>query len=79
MDNNLRNVFRTYVQGKSFYTGDSLETAIRVWDSETYNLGKSVAGGVTVQQFSGDVMVRDGWVMHVMEDGTVFLNPSLSI
>lgn len=75
----MKTIFRTYVQGKSFYTGESLEEAIRTWDRQTHQLGKSVAGGVTVQTFDGDVMVRDGWVLHVMEDGTAYLNPSLSI
>lgn len=72
-----RKVFTTYVNGKMVYSGDSQERAIRIWDAATYSLGKSIPGGISVQEFSGDLMVRDGWILHIHNDGTVYLNPSI--
>jgi hypothetical protein len=75
----IENKFITYVEGNPVYTGHSLTEAVRAWDAKTYNLNKSVAGGITVQMFSAGVMVRDGWVLHVMDDGTTYLNPNIML
>ena len=75
----MKTIHRTYVRGICLYTGESLEEAIRTWDSATYRLEKSVSGGVTIQTFDGDLMVRDGWVLHVLEDGTCYLNPRIML
>lgn len=74
----MKTIYRTWVRGNLVYQGESLETAIRCWDAETYNLARSVAGGISVQQFLDDLMMRDGWILHVHEDGTVYLNPQLT-
>lgn len=76
-------IYRTYVESKLHYSGESLEEAVRTWDRETYSLGKSVPGGVAVAEYeghpgeSGLLQLRDGWVLHVHEDGTCYLNPRL--
>jgi hypothetical protein len=74
-------VYRTYTEGKLEYTGDNLEAAIRTWDKATHAAGHSVPGGVAVAVYEpttyGLLQLRDGWILHVHEDGTVYLNPSL--
>jgi hypothetical protein len=73
-----RQEFVTYVAGETVYKGDDLESAIRAWDRSTYKLeGKPPAGGISVQLWSDGVMVRDGWILHVHENGQVYLNPQL--
>ena len=77
------NVYRTYVDGALKYSGPDLGEAARAWDASTYNLGKSVPGGVAVATYQGVsyepglLQLRDGWILHVHDDGTVFLNPSV--
>lgn len=79
MSNNTVSIFRTTVDGVVHYTGGSLEEAIRTWDAETFNADRSVPGGVSVETFAGDVKVRDGWVLHVRENGVTFMNPRLAL
>lgn len=68
-------VYRTTVAGEVEYEGPDKETAIRTWDSLTFSRA-NVPGGIEVQSFnSADVMVRDGWLLHVSESGHVYLNP----
>lgn len=71
----MRTVYRTYVEGRLLYTGDSLEKAIAVWDRETCTMGRVTAGGVSVATYDDLLQVRDGWILHVREDGTVYLHP----
>jgi len=73
----MNTIYRTYVEGTLHYEGDSLEDAARTWDRETYSLGRSVPGGVAVATYSGEVQVRDGWIMHVHDDGTTYLSPTV--
>ena len=72
-------VYRTYVEGQLLYSGDSLEEAIRQWNAATHKLGHSVPGGVSVATYSeesyGPLQLRDGWILHVHEDGTTYLHP----
>ena len=69
-----RTIYKTVANGEVLYDGESKESAIRAWDAESvYRAG--LHGGVAVQSFSGDTMVRDGWVLHVNADGHVYLNP----
>jgi hypothetical protein len=77
----LRHEFTTYVDGEVAYKGDDLESAIRSWDGSPDLLGdkRLPAGGVSVQSWSGDIMVRDGWILHIHEDGQVYLNPNLAL
>lgn len=65
----------TTADGVELYRGDSLESAIRAWDGGTYT-GRA-SGGITVQSWHGGVMVRDGNVLHVQDNGVVYLNPNL--
>lgn len=67
-------VYKTVVNANYLYEGDSQELAIRAWDAESVHRA-DLSGGVMVQSFSGDVMVRDGWILHVSESGHVYLNP----
>jgi endonuclease YncB( thermonuclease family) len=68
-------VFKTIVNAVYVYEGESQELAIRAWDSESVHRA-DLHGGVMVQEFdAGEVMVRDGWILHVNEDGHVYLNP----
>lgn len=76
---NLENTFRTYTDGRLVYEGPSLETAVRTWDAKTYGARCSTAGGITIASRIGDVMVRDGWILHVHEDGTTYLNPGIAL
>lgn len=69
-------VYKTIVNANYLYEGPDLETAIRLWDSESVHRANLV-GGIMVQSFRNDVMVRDGWILHV-KDGHVYLNPRLS-
>lgn len=77
-------VFRTYVEGRLVYSGPSLEDAARTWDRETHNPSRPMPGGVAVATYEGVgyepglLQVRDGWILHVMEDGTVYLNPNIT-
>ena len=69
-----------YVEGKSFGPYDNWLQAAERWDQETFNLGRSAAGGITIQEFQpnndgGRTMVRDGWLLQVHEDGTTYVHP----
>lgn len=79
----MHTVFRTYVGGALQYTGGSLEDAIRAWDAATYSAGRSVPGGVSVATYSdesyGALQLRDGWILHVLENGVTYLNPGLAL
>lgn len=72
-----RTEYVTWTDGSERYRGSSLEAAARAWDAATF-AGKAPAGGVAVQQYRDQVMVRDGWVLHVDEVGRVYLSPNLS-
>lgn len=71
----MRTVYTTTVNDTDFYTGEDLEKAIRVWDMQTHGLDNAT-GGIGVQTFDGDWIIRDGWILHV-DNGRVFLNPNL--
>lgn len=69
--------YTTIIEGKVMFKGESLEFAVRTWDANTYNLGRSVEGAIEVQEVNAEgVMVRDGWILHV-RNGTVYLNPNI--
>ncbi len=68
--------YTTKVNDREVYSGSELEAAIRAWDANTFQDGEAV-GGVAVQSFAGGVMVRDGWILHVRENGVVYLNPGV--
>lgn len=74
----IRTEYTTYVDGNPVYHGASLSDAARAWDKATVAAGQSVPGGVSVQSWNRhNMMVRDGWIMHVHNDGTVYLSPSI--
>lgn len=67
--------YKTLVNAVYLYEGEDLETAIRTWDSESVARA-DISGGVMIQSFDNEgVMIRDGWILHVNEDGHVYLNP----
>lgn len=72
-----RTEFVTRADGEELYRGDDVEEAIRAWDADSSKTpGKS--GGVSVQSWGPyGTMVRDGWILHVFENGQVYLNPRL--
>jgi hypothetical protein len=73
-----RDEFVTWADGAELYRGDSLESAARAWDAATHT-GPAPAGGVAEHSYAGDVMVRDGWILHVTDDGRVYLSPSVGV
>ena len=73
-----RTEYVTWVTGYEQYRGPDLETAIRAWDGNpTVLAGGITSGGISVQTWQNDIMVRDGWILHVYENGQVFLNPNI--
>lgn len=52
---------------------DSFERAAELWDSATFRTGG--LGGIRVVQREGGNVVRDGWLVHVRENGVVYVNP----
>lgn len=52
-----------------------LEQAIRVWDATAW-INPVTKGYIGIQQWSGDLMVRDGFLIHV-QDGFIYVSPQL--
>jgi hypothetical protein len=69
--------YTVYVEGDAVARTEELSVAVAEWDRRTYNEGRSVPGGISVQEFRDGLMVRDGWIMHVHDDGTVFLSSTI--
>ena len=76
-------VYRVYTEGALLYSGPDLSEAARTWDAATFNLGRTVPGGIAVASYQGVtcepglLQMRDGWILHVHEDGTVYIHPSI--
>lgn len=70
-------VFTVVVRDTTVYGGNDLEAAIRTWDASTYNLGTFVPGGIEVRTWRGGLMIREGWLVHVRENGVTYISPSL--
>lgn len=72
-------VYRTYADGRLLYTGPDLSVAISEWNRNTYR--KRAVGGVVVGEYVeegyGLLQVRDEWILHVRENGDVFLGSQL--
>lgn len=69
----ITTVYRTYLDGRLAYTGADLEAAITAWDAESAGVR---AGGIAVAEYTEDLLqVRDGWILHVHDDGQVYLHP----
>ncbi len=69
--------YTTIVNANYLYEGDDLEKAIRTWDSESVHRS-GLSGGVMVKTFDDEgLMIRDGWILHVNDNGHVYLNPRL--
>jgi hypothetical protein len=71
----VRTVFMLVVNDEPKMVTDDLEVVIREWDRIS-NETPGTTGGITVQSFRADIMVRDGWVLKAV-GGRVWLNPSL--
>lgn len=70
----------TYAAGEKVYEGSDLETAIRAWDHATHASARSIPGGISIQvRDSKGVMVRDGWLLHVNDSGTCYVNPGIGL
>jgi len=59
------------------WRGSVLSDAIKMWDSLTYRMEGITSGGIMVETHSGGLMVRDGWILHVHENGVVYLSTRL--
>lgn len=73
----MRTEYVTYTDGTDVYRGANLSEAIRAWDAATYQVAPN-SGGISVQSWQGEVMVRDGWILHLHDNGVVYLNPNLT-
>lgn len=72
-----RTVLTTYVDGKPHYQGDDFAAAAGEWDAVTSTMGRAVPGGISIQSFNAEgIMLRDGWLIHVHNDGTTYVSPS---
>ena len=57
----------------------NLQVAIRCWDAVTFATDAPTEGGISVQSWdAAGNMTRDGWILHVRENGVVYLNPNLA-
>lgn len=69
--------YKTIINAVYVYEGESLEDATRAWDAESFKR-TDLHGGIMVLSFTEDgTMIRDGWILHVDEEGHIFLNPSI--
>ena len=66
----------TVIIGELNYPFDTFEDAARFWDGETF-AAPAPFGGIAVQEFDGEIMVRDGWLLHVGTDRSVYINPRM--
>lgn len=77
-----RTEYTVVLNGETLSTEDDLAGAISRWDLESFqhtrDHGRPTSGGITVQSWNGEVMVRDGWILHLHENGHVYLNTNLS-
>lgn len=56
-----------------------LQAAIRCWDATTFATDAPVPGGISVREWdAAGNMTRDGWILHVRENGVVYLNPAVA-
>ena len=67
-----------YVNGERVHEGDDLETAVRTWDQHSFT-GEVREGGIEVRTWNvNGEMVRDGWILHLSDNGAVYLNPNIT-
>jgi hypothetical protein len=75
----FRFAINTVVKGEKT-SFDDFNTAARHWDMTTLGTPPLPGDGIEVQEFrkdqDGEVMVRDGWLMHVEQSGSVYINPN---
>lgn len=80
MTTSTESVFKTTADDVIVYEGASLEDAIRSWDHATYDKARVVVGGIEMKGTTpSGLIVRDAWLLHVNEDGVVYLSPHLYI
>lgn len=74
----MRTEFEVILPNRQTEAFDNLAAAIRYWDSATYLV--PVAGEITVREFDvNGICRRDGNILHVQENGVVYLNPNLRL
>jgi hypothetical protein len=75
----FRYQINTVIQGEST-SFDNLEEAVRFWDRTTLGSAPPAGDGLQVQEFrrdpDGEVMTRDGWLVHVETTGAIYINPN---
>lgn len=68
-----RTIYTVWVDGTPT-AATNFEAAAETWDRLT--LGQSVPGGISIQEYdSQDNCYRDGWLLHVHEDRSVYIHP----
>ena len=68
--------YSVVVDGRTLLVTESFEEAARMWDRETY-LSAAPQGGIGVKSYQNGYTVRDGWLVHVGTNGSVYINPSM--
>ena len=64
------------IRDEVIYSGPLLTLAIRTWDRQTYN-AEFTPGGIEYTMTEGGLTLASGWLVHIQESGTVFINPRL--
>lgn len=73
-------MFKIYVRVKGKDTiFDNYEDAARFWDGETFMGSETFQSGdgIGIQEFHGDTMVRDGWLLHIGSNGSIYISPMM--
>jgi len=66
--------FSVVIDGEHKGTFDTFEDAASTWDRLTYH-GPFRPGYIGVQEWQNGYMVRDGYLIHVHTNGSVYVNP----
>lgn len=78
----VETIYTTVVNGKMIRETNRAQLAFAAWTQESHALayaGVRPTGGVQVQSLNSEgVMVRDGWLMHVAENGHVYINSTVT-
>lgn len=73
----ITTTYTVTIEGVTVGTHTDLHDAIRDWNSRTFH-GVAPVGGIAVVEHSDGIMVRDGNILRVTNNGRVYLNPNLT-
>jgi len=58
---------------------DNFEAAARCWDSHSYS-NPNTPGKIVIEQYNNQgIMMRIGNLIHVTEEGTIYVSPTLKV